>query len=206
MNHRLLVTSLLCAATILPALPAAAGDPVVRPLDLTGTWTGSYSCKGLNFDGTKYKLGFDITARIFTDLEADTAVEVLSEGDGPVMPATKYPRGGDPFGTQGFCGAAIRRDNDPGKGAFTMGIAAPGGPFLVFDPSLPVLGVHFKVAKIFEPGGSEISGMLKGSGPVLPWISPGPGSCKVKLQRIDPAPPVGMNPDLFEACAVNTGV
>ena len=165
-------------ASFAPTLSDAGGPPV-NPLDLTGTWTGSLSCKGITETGEKAKLEFSgdigITS-VGAAFAADTTAFLLD-----------LPRGGGL--TPGVCGEAFAQIGRTDRGQATMAPIDDTGGIVggIFD----VFSAHFKSARAGQPNGSGISGSLKGTANTLPHTGLAL-TCKWRLARTSQADP-GVN-------------
>jgi hypothetical protein len=195
MNARWLV-SLSAAALVMAGADAAhAGGPIATTLDITGVWTGSFSCKGLNGGGetTKPKGTLQVLAKV--DSAGNTAMEFAVTG-GADGGARGVSTG------EGLCGYSIAKAGKPEQGAVTVGATSALGNF-VFELDFPMHSVHFKSAKVFAANSKGVSGGLSGSAIVLPYPYTEATACKIKLERVDEVDPSpSMDPTLLTECGI----
>jgi hypothetical protein len=144
--------------------------------DLTGTWTGKFSCKGIGlspllFGNFKF-LDKEATLEI---AQADDALTALLEAEDPDF---AFPL------TTSMCGAVVVDPAKPEKaraGLVAGPVASTGSAF----------AVDFARVKVFPDNGNGVTGKLTGSGVLIGSSIGGAvsASCKYSLERTSDAPP-----------------
>jgi hypothetical protein len=165
---------LVIATAIVFADLAHAG--MVPVPDLTGTWTGKLSCKGISASlSGSFKL-VDKAATIEIT-QADEALTAALTAEDPDFPFVLLY---DPM-----CGSVVVDAAKPNqvRAGLVGGLAPfPGSAF----------AVDFSTVKVFPDNGNGVTGKLTGSGVLISSSSIGgdtSGSCKYTFERTSDAPP-----------------
>jgi len=174
----------LSAALIGSAGLAHAGGMVPVP-DLTGTWTGKLSCKGIS--GSPFLFG----SFTFTDKEATLEITQSDEDLAAVLEA-EDPDFAFAFFVDPMCGSVIVDPAKPEKAR--AGLVAEG------QFSEGAFAVDFSTVKVFAANTKGVTGKLTGTGVLISASGIGGGvssTCKYSLERTSDVPP----PPPSESCA-----
>lgn len=176
---RILFSTAAALAIVLPSL--ANAGVVTAPVDVSGTWTGSASCKALDADGiTKISVSYE-----FPQVRMAMAGSsfVAAEFDG----TTVTPGG--------LCGVV---NGANGRGVGTLMASDAVGGMVVFDMDAPMASIYLKSVKVDPTTGK---GSIQGTGTLVPYVDGVIGTCKIKLTRTSDAIPT-LDSGLLSVCGV----
>jgi len=169
--------------------PAGAGSSY-EPVDVTGTWQGTITCKGLGTGGQLNSFSNEIVVAILVDANGNVAADFEPGG---VVGGTEPP-------ADGLCGSSVHAQGKTNKGLLGLGLTSVGNAD-VMEPDVPIQAATLKVTVFAEKNG--VSGKMKGSGVLTPFLGT-VGTCKLKLERTDANAPV-MDTDLLAECSLSVG-
>lgn len=173
---RIVFSTVAALALVLPAMANAGVVPA--PVDVTGTWSGSASCKGLEPDGiTKISIPFEYPAVRIAMISANNIAVEFDDAD-PV--------------SGGMCGVV---NGANGRGIGTVMASDSFGAAVVFDMDAPMASIYFKSIKVDSMTGA---GSIQGTGTFIPYVGL-IATCKFKLTRTNDVPPT-LEPGLLASC------
>jgi hypothetical protein len=145
--------------------------------DLTGTWTGKLSCKGISTEPLLFG-GFKFVDKAAT-IEITQADEALTAALSAVDTDFAFPLQVDPM-----CGSVVVNAANPKQVRAGLVAGLISGPGFAF-------AVDFSTVKVFPANGKGVTGKLMGSGVLISSSLGGgtSGSCKYAFERTSDAPP-----------------
>ena len=146
--------------------------------DLTGTWTGKFTCKGLSSAG--------LILGAFTYADKAAILELTQTGTSLVAAFSSsdpnFPRGLD----ADMCGGVAVNPTKPKQSRAGLVAAIPGA-----QPG-DAFAVDFKTVKVSEANGKGVTGTLKGAGVLINFgngVGGSSASCKWSFARTSTTPP-----------------
>jgi hypothetical protein len=169
--------ALVFAAIVGSASLAQAGGMLPVP-DLTGTWTGKVSCKGIS--DSPFLFGS------FTYSDKEATLDINQSGD-ELLAALNAddPDFAFPLTIQPMCGSVIVDPAKPDK-------ARAGLVAVVESLTAAAFAVDFSTVKVFAANAKGATGKLTGSGVFISASGLGGGissTCKYSLERTSETPP-----------------
>lgn len=166
------------SAMVLPlASSALAGPP--PGLDVTGTWRGSITCIGVDYDGKKFRDSQSGDIQIATEgalVAVNTEALVLNRRT-PFLPAPVTR-----------CGESILLEGKTDRGLVSLSPLTVSGEVIGGAEDLDFEAVYLRTARVFAAKANGLSGLMKGSSTILPFFGAA-GTCKWKFVRVSTQEP-----------------